>query len=107
MWYEGRKSLDWFYQGWVNGTWIPSFELHDVKYANKADSTTVTGTILQKSAPDNLVMAVSVYASVSGKNVLLGRVFADGPETQFHLTAPAGTHKVVLDPYQTLLTRPH
>lgn len=107
LWYEGRKSLDWFYQGWVNGTWIPSFELHDVKYANKADSTTVTGTILQKSAPDDLVTAVPVYASVSGKNVLLGRVFADGPETQFHLTAPAGTHKVVLDPYQTLLTRPH
>jgi len=105
LWFEGRKSLGWFYQGWVNGTSIPSFELHEVKYANKADSTTVTGTILQKSASENLVTAVPVYASVSGKNVLLGRVFADGPETQFHLTAPAGTHKVVLDPYQTLLAR--
>jgi len=38
--------------------------------------------------------------------VLLGQVFADGPETSFRLTAPAGTRKVVLDPYQTLLTRP-
>jgi hypothetical protein len=105
--YEGKKSLDWFYQGWVNGTSIPSFELHEVKYANKADSTTVTGMILQKSASDNLVTSVPVYASVAGKNVLLGRVFADGPETQFHLTAPAGTHKLVLDPYQTVLARIH
>jgi len=37
---------------------------------------------------------------------LLGRVFADGPETPFHVTAPAGTRKVVVDPDQTLLTRP-
>jgi hypothetical protein len=105
--YEGRKSLDWFYQGWVNGASIPSFELHEVKYADKTGSTMVTGTILQKSASDSLVTAVPVYASVAGKNVLLGRVFADGRETQFHLSAPAGTHKIVLDPYQTLLARAH
>jgi len=105
--FEGKKSLDWFYQGWVNGTSIPSFELHEVKYVNKADSTAVTGVILQKSESDSLVTSVPVYASVAGKTVLLGRVFADGPETQFHLTAPAGTHKVVLDPYQTVLARIH
>jgi len=107
MWYEGKNSLDWFYQGWVNGTSIPNFELHDVQYVQRADSTTVTGSILQKSASANLVTAVPVYAAVSGKTVLLGRVFADGPETPFHLTAPAGTRKVVIDPYQTLLARTH
>ncbi|HEX4426755.1 MAG TPA: M1 family aminopeptidase [Terriglobales bacterium] len=105
--YEGKKSLDWFYQGWVNGTSIPSFELHEVKYAAKAESTTVTGVIMQKSASDNLVTSVPVYASVAGKNVLLGRVFADGPETAFRLAAPPGTHKVVLDPHQTVLARIH
>jgi hypothetical protein len=105
--YEGKKSLDWFYQGWVNGTSIPSIELHEVKYVEKAESTTVSGTIVQKSAVEGLVTPVPVYASISGKSVLLGRIFADGPETQFRLTAPAGTHKVVLDPYQTLLAHIH
>jgi peptidase M1-like protein len=105
--YEGKKSLDWFYQGWVNGTSIPSFELHEVKYVNKGESTVITGTILQKSATDTLVTSVPVYGSVAGKNILLGRVFADGPETQFRLSAPAGTHKVVLDPFQTVLARIH
>jgi hypothetical protein len=103
--YEGKQSLDWFYQGWVNGTDIPAFELRETKFVNKAGSTAVTGVILQKSASDNLVTAVPVYASIAGKNVLLGRVFADGRETQFHLSAPAGTHKLVIDPYQTLLAR--
>jgi hypothetical protein len=38
--------------------------------------------------------------------VLLGRVFADGDESTFHLSAPLGAHKIVLDPYETILTRP-
>jgi hypothetical protein len=106
LWFEGRKSLDWFYRGWVNGTALPRLELQAVKYSEKPDGSVVTGTILQKDAPSDLVTAVPVYAVLAGKTVLLGRVFADGPETNFHLTAPVGTRKVILDPYQTVLTRP-
>jgi len=105
LWYEHHKSLDWFYEGWVNGTAIPHFELHGVKFSDKTGSTTVSGVILQKDAPDNLVTSVPLYASVAGRMVLLGRVFADGPETPFHLTAPANARKVVLDPDQTVLAR--
>jgi hypothetical protein len=104
--YEGRKSLDWFYDGWVNGTALPHLELHSVKYSPKPGGAAVTGTIVQKDAPQELVTVVPVYAVLAGKNVLLGQVFADGPETNFHFSAPLGTRKVVLDPYQTLLTRP-
>jgi hypothetical protein len=106
LWYEHHKSLNWFYEGWVNGTAIPRFELHGVKYSDKPDSTTISGVILQKDAPDNLVTSVPLYASVAGKMILLGRVFADGPETPFHLSASLGARKVVLDPDQTLLARP-
>ncbi len=105
LWYEGRKSLDWFYRGWVNGTAIPRLELEGVRYGDKGNSTAVSGTILQKLAADDLVTSVPVYAVLSGKTVLVGHVFADGAETQFHLTAPAGTRKVVLDPNRTLLVR--
>ena len=104
--YEGRKSLDWFYEGWISGTALPRLELQSVKYAQKPDGVGVTGTIRQEDAPKELVTAVPVYAVFAGKNVLLGQVFADGPETNFRLSAPPGTRKVVLDPYQTILTRP-
>ena len=103
--YERHKSLDWFYESWVNGTAIPRFELRGVKYSDKSGSTTISGNILQKNAPDDLVTSVPLYASVAGKMVLLERIFADGPETSFHLTAPQGARKVVLDPEQTLLAR--
>jgi len=106
LWYEHHKSLDWFYEGWVNGTAIPRFELHGVKYSDKPGSTTVSGIILQKDAPDNLVTSVPLYAPVAGKLVLLGRGFPDGPQNPFHLTTTPGARKVVLDPDQTLLARP-
>jgi hypothetical protein len=106
LWYEGHQSLDWFYQSWVNGTAVPNLQVSGVKYVQKNGVNLVTGNILQKSAPDDLVTSVPVYAVGAGKNVFLGRVFADGPQTQFHFPAPAGTHKVVLDPNQTVLTQP-
>ena len=105
LWYEGRKSLDWFSEGWVNGTAVPHLELREVKYADEHKATLVSGTIVQTDAPDDLVTSVPIYGTVGGKSVLLGQVFADGAETQFHLTAPEGTRKIALDPNHTLLTR--
>jgi hypothetical protein len=106
--YEGKKSLDWFLEGWINGTALPRLELKTVKFTPKATGSVVSGTILQKDAPQDLVTSVPVYAVVGGKqNVFLGRVFADGEESSFHLVAPAGVHRIVLDPNETILTAPN
>ncbi len=103
LYYEGHKSLDWFFQGWVNGAAIPRLRLQGVKFSEHGAVTSVSGTILQSEAPDDLVTSVPIYAETSKRMVWLGRVFADGSQTQFHLTAPAGTRKIVLDPEQTVL----
>jgi aminopeptidase N len=107
LWYEGHNSLDWFYEGWVNGTDIPRLGLQAMKYVDKAGSTAISGTVLQKDASRDLVTSVPLFAVTGGKATLVGRIFADGPETQFHLAAPPGTRKVVLDPNGTLLLRNH
>lgn len=105
--YEGKASLDWFLEGWVNGTSLPRLELQGVKFAAKANATIVTGIIRQNDAPENLVTSVPLYAVVSGKPpVLIGRVFADGAETSFRLSAPLGAHQLLLDPNGTILTNP-
>ncbi len=105
--YEGQSSLDWFLDGWVNGTSLPTLELQGVKFVAKNNATVATGVIRQKGAPDDLVTSVPVYALVSGKSpILLRRVFADGAESSFHLSVPTGTHKLLLDPYGTVLTAP-
>ena len=105
--YESKRSLDWFLAGWVNGTAVPKIELRAVKFSEKAGATVVNGTILQKDASADLVTSVPVYAVFAGgPPLLLGRVFADGEESTFHLPAPAGVRKIVLDPYETILTSP-
>ncbi len=105
--YEGKNSLDWFLDGWVNGTSLPRLELTGVKITPKGAGSIVGGTILQKDAAEDLVTSVPIYAVVAGKQlVLLGRVFADGEESSFRIAAPAGTRKIVIDPYETILTSP-
>jgi hypothetical protein len=105
--YEGKKSLDWFLDGWINGTSLPKLEMKAVRFTAKGTGTVVSGTLLQKDAPKDLVTSVPIYAVAVGKQpVLLGRVFADGEESTFHLPAPAATHKIVLDPNETVLTAP-
>jgi Peptidase family M1 domain len=105
--YEGKNSLEWFLQGWINGTALPRLELKGVKFTPKGAGVAVTGAILQKDAPPDLVTSVPVYAVTEGKQLaLLGRVFADGEESTFHIAAPPGTHKILLDPYETVLTSP-
>ncbi len=105
--YEGKKSLAWFFDEWVNGTALPRFQLSGLKFTHKDGRPVVSGTLLQKDAPDTLVASVPLYAKTQrGKPVYLGRVFADGAETEFHLPVPAGTRGLVIDPHQTVLTRP-
>jgi hypothetical protein len=105
LWFEGRKSLDWFLDSWLNGTAVPHLELHDAKFTNKNGITVASCTITQDHAPDSLVTAVPLYAVVGGRNVFLRRVFAEGNESSFRVTVPLGTRKLVIDPEQTLLSR--
>jgi hypothetical protein len=104
--YEGRKSLDWFFRTWVSGTAVPRLELKNVKFARRGQAASVSFSILQKNAPNELITSVPVYASSGRGRVLLGRVFADGPESSFRLPVPAEARKLLLDPYGTVLTRP-
>jgi Peptidase family M1 domain len=106
LWFENRKSLDWFFDGWVNGTAFPQLELAGVKFSRSAGTVTVSGTIRQNSAPPDLVTSVPVYGVGGNRNVYLGRVFAEGDETHFSLPTPADVKQVVLDPHQTVLTAP-
>src|SRR4029077_1262340 len=105
--YEGKAALEWFLEGWINGTSLPRLEVQNVKFATKGSTTIATGVIHQKDAPEDLVTSVPVYAVVAGKApVLVSRVFADGSESSFRLSVPLGTHRLLVDPNGTVLTAP-
>jgi hypothetical protein len=104
--YEGHKSLDWFFDSWVNGNSIPQFSLEGVRMTPAAHKLKVTGTILQDHAAKDMVTAVPLYAvDAAGKSRFLAFVFADDVKTEFTVTAPTSTKQILLDPEETLLRR--
>ncbi|HYU45069.1 MAG TPA: M1 family aminopeptidase [Terriglobales bacterium] len=106
LWYENHHTLDWFVEGWINGTAVPRLETREVRITQKERGAVVSGVIVQTDAPEDLVTAVPVYAMTSGNSlVFLGEVLADGTETSFRLNAPSDARKIVLDPKQTILTK--
>jgi hypothetical protein len=106
LWFEGHSSLDWFFDGWVNGTAFPELELKGVKFSAGGNGRSASGTIRQLSAPPDLVTSVPVYGVSGEQQVYLGRVFAEGDTTQFTLRVPQHVTKLLLDPYGTVLSKP-
>jgi hypothetical protein len=103
--YDGHKSLNWFLRGWITGSAIPELSLKGLKFSDKEGGTVVTGSLVQEDAPGDLVTAVPIYAVIRGRSVFAGQVFAEGTESPFRLTVPAGARRIVADPEQTLLSR--
>lgn len=104
--YEGHKSLDWFFDSWINGNSIPQFSLEGIHMTPSAHKLKVTGTILQDHAAKDMVTAVPLYAvDAAGKQRFLAFVFADDAKTEFTVTAPPSTKQILLDPEETLLRR--
>jgi hypothetical protein len=104
--YEGQKSLDWFFDSWVNGASIPEFTLERVRVAPGKTRIKVSGVIREQHAAKDMVTAVPVFSvAADGASRFLAFVFVDEVETEFTLSAPAGTKDLLLDPQGTLLRR--
>ncbi|HWZ43348.1 MAG TPA: M1 family aminopeptidase [Candidatus Saccharimonadales bacterium] len=104
--FEGHKSLDWFFDGWVNGDSVPEFSLEDLKMTPAGPRVKVRGAVRQRFADKDLVTAVPLYGQdKDGRLKFLSLVFVDEPLTSFEIDAPVGVKTIVLDPDHTLLRR--
>jgi hypothetical protein len=104
--YDGRKSLDWFFDSWINGNSIPQFSLQNIRMTPSAGKLRITGSLLQNHAAKDMVTAVPIYAvDASGAQRFLAFVFADDTKTEFTLSAPAGTREILMDPEESVLRR--
>ena len=106
--YEGKTSLEWFFDGWVSGSAVPSFALRNVHSRSTKATAKFTGIIAETDAPARLVTSLPIYAESPDPEkppVYLGRVFVDEPEIEFSLAAPVGTRKLLLDPFHTVLRK--
>jgi hypothetical protein len=101
--FEGKPSLDWFFESWVSSTEVPQIELDNVHFV-KGAAPAVSFKIRQSQCPDSLVTSLPLYIEAKdGKVSFFKRVFAEGNETEFKFSVPPGTSKLLLDPYRTVL----
>ncbi|HLJ28583.1 MAG TPA: M1 family aminopeptidase [Candidatus Angelobacter sp.] len=106
LFYEGQKSLDWFFDSWINGAAIPQFSLQDLRFVRTGAKLKVQGTIRQDFFAKDMVTAVPLYSvGEDGHSHFLAFVFADDPKTEFDLAVPAGTKDLLLDPENSVLRR--
>lgn len=102
--FEGARSLKWFFDGWVQGSSVPQIDLEHVTIRQRGTAATASFTIRQQQCPESLVTSVPIFAELAGgRRVALGRVFADGHESEFELKVPAGTRHLLADPEKKLL----
>ena len=93
------KSLDWFFEAWVFGTGVPSYEVSH-KVEPSADGFVVSGNITQSGVPDVFEIPVPVYADDS----LLGMVTVSNLGGEFRFVVPYKPQQILIDPKDTLLT---
>ena len=99
----GMKHLNWLFSQAVYQTAYPSYEMR-YKIEDQPDGKAlVTGTIVQKDAPDNWVMVLPVRFSFGDKQHASGTVLVQGPSSPFSIRLPMRPKNVELDPDRFIL----
>jgi hypothetical protein len=99
------NNLDWFFDQWVAGTALPSYELEYQITSDPDGSAVVSGTVIQINAPETWFMPLPVVVHLEGKKEARGTVHAHGPKTAFEIRLPMRPTKVELDPSNWVLSQ--
>ena len=60
--YEGKQSLDWFFDSWVNGASVPQFALDSIHITPTGSNVRVRGVVRQSHGATHMVTALPIYA---------------------------------------------
>jgi hypothetical protein len=99
----GMKDLNWLFRQAVYQSELPSYEMQYKIQPEPDGKVMVSGTIVQKNAPENWVMVLPVKFGFGGKQEAMGTVIVEGPSTPFQIRLPSAPSKVQLDPDRWIL----
>lgn len=102
---QSDRKLDWFFDQWVRGTGIPSYEL-DYKITPGTGGFIVEGSIKQSGVDDSFTMPVPVAADYGSRVEILGRVIVTNDDGQFKFVSKAKPVSLKIDPENTILRLP-
>ena len=103
---DGNGRMDWFFDQWVYGTEVPSYQFQ-YKLTPKADGKALLeGSLTQSGVSDNFKMAVPIYLDFGGRLVNLGGFRPVGNVTvPFQIELPRKPARVLINAFDDVLAR--
>jgi aminopeptidase N len=99
----GMANLNWLFYQAVYETAYPSYELRYKIEDTPDGKVMVSGTVIQKNAPENWIMVLPVKFSFGEKQTASGTVLVQGPTSPFQIRLPMRPKNVELDPDRWIL----
>lgn len=91
------RRLDWFFNEWVYGTGVPTYQVATTTKRLAPGKYLVQGTIEQSGVSPDFQMLVPVVAVMGKERVTLGRVAVGETKAHFKFTTSARPSRVTVD----------
>jgi aminopeptidase N len=100
----GNKTMDWFFDGYVYGTAIPTYKI-DYRFETSGKQTIVRGRVTQSDVPAGFRMIVPIYFERDDRKIgRLGAVTLAGNASQdFSATLDFRPRRMMLAAYEDVL----
>ena len=103
---DGNGRMDWFFNQWVYGTELPSYELNYSLTPVEGGKAQLEGSVSQSGISDDFKMMMPIYLRVQGKLARLGAASLFGTASSpFDVTLPWMPEQVVINAYHDVLAR--
>jgi hypothetical protein len=85
---DKNRKMDWFFNQWVYGSEVPTYELAYKLTPGDNGQTVLTAQITQSGVPDDFVMPVPIYLEMNGQVMRLGSLSVKGSTTSETVQVP-------------------
>jgi len=103
---DGNGKMDWFFESWVYGTGIPTYELrYSLEAGAEAGKFVLRGTLRQSEVPENFRTLVPLFLQQGGRLIRAGWLNVRGPETPFEIQLPFKPDEVTINEWEDVLCR--
>ena len=103
---DRNGTMDWFFNQWVYGSEVPSYELTYQLTPESGGKARLTGSLTQSEVSEAFKMMVPIYVQSRGRLIRLGTASVWGASSmELDVPLPLMPEEVVINPYHDVLAR--
>jgi len=99
------ENMDWFFDEWVYGTDIPTYEFSSFTSKKPEGNYLVHCRVVQKEVSEDFKMYVPITVQYKGDKFSRIRILIDKPVMEFDLPAPMKPEKIIFNDLHSVLAK--